>query len=596
MVSHLSLTSCVPSGRPPRYVGVDDWSRQVVSVIDGLLAIWDDERSSSGVRLALDVDDDVRLAQRSRDGRLWAVLTGDNVLVVHDADAVVARHAVDGSRHRCLGLHWVDTDLADLAVVTTAAVCFFAVDAGHSALKLVRAQTRPAVAGAFLASHRLLMSIDPRNRFHLWSIGRQGPPKKVCRFEFGVVADVPPHQLAGQVHLVDLYAAPTLLLVDQAAGKLHVCAIEGSTMRQTNTFDLFATSAATFTVYVIDNVVAVLSSEHPRVPMLFDTRSATAPVVAPLPMQADLSPGRALPPDHVSLPDGSVRRLQLNLAAIADSRGMSDAGCLMAFLQRRRHSEADLLRLLSAVVQQERLTAALSRCLSLLSTCALLNGADDDPVPLPSGTRVAQADVAAALRQVLSVVSPRHLEAVCVEYVHCLLTHHVAPTAELVMLTVDTMLKGRRLGRLQQFVQFHIFPDSPVLAHRLCLLGASLHPPLLQLGLDMLSRLGWHDDVVGAILSKLSGDPDQGLLTAFRYVSTGSGSDLHKHGTSLRRLLSLATSADVPPAVLFDVHNYIVDHMRDALEVVSDEESQRLLLAAFARRFGGNYALSSHSH
>lgn len=488
MVSHLSLTSCVPSGRPPRYVGVDDWSRQVVSVIDGLLAIWDDERSSSGVRLALDVDDDVRLAQRSRDGRLWAVLTGDNVLVVHDADAVVARHAVDGSRHRCLGLHWVDTDLADLAVVTTAAVCFFAVrsvgrfgrpahdavqvDAGHSALKLVRAQTRPAVAGAFLASHRLLMSIDPRNRFHLWSIGRQGPPKKVCRFEFGVVADVPPHQLAGQVHLVDLYAAPTLLLVDQAAGKLHVCAIEGSTMRQTNTFDLFATSAATFTVYVIDNVVAVLSSEHPRVPMLFDTRSATAPVVAPLPMQADLSPGRALPPDHVSLPDGSVRRLQLNLAAIADSRGMSDAGCLMAFLQRRRHSEADLLRLLSAVVQQERLTAALSRCLSLLSTCALLNGADDDPVPLPSGTRVAQADVAAALRQVLSVrigsmqdwtnadmcvppqvVSPRHLEAVCVEYVHCLLTHHVAPTAELVMLTVDTMLKGRRLGRLQQFVQ-----------------------------------------------------------------------------------------------------------------------------------------------
>jgi hypothetical protein len=87
----------------------------------------------------------------------------------------------------------------------------------------------------------------------------------------------------------------------------------------------------------------------------------------------------------------------------------------------------------------------------------------------------------------------------------------------LARLAVDLILTDRQYDLLYQLLQFHILPESLALAMTLVDKVAPLHPPALQLGLDMLYRLKVRPSV---LVCQLRGFINRFYLQAVREVAS----------------------------------------------------------------------------
>ena len=120
----------------------------------------------------------------------------------------------------------------------------------------------------------------------------------------------------------------------------------------------------------------------------------------------------------------------------------------------------------------------------------------------------------AAARGGLRGLSTSYLVAVLLEYIrslheHNIRVHHCFYTAVIAALT---QCAPPRYYQLHQLLQYHVLDDSIYVAMQVLALK-NQYPPAAQQGIDMLHRLGMHNDVVEVLLG------ERKVLRALKYAA-----------------------------------------------------------------------------
>ena len=95
----------------------------------------------------------------------------------------------------------------------------------------------------------------------------------------------------------------------------------------------------------------------------------------------------------------------------------------------------------------------------------------------------------------------RYLVAVLLEYVRTLNYQHIAVKSFLYEFLIDQLVRSNRYYELHQLLQYHVIADSLHVACQLLALERA-YAPAYQLALDMLKRLGAHEQIVEVLLAK----------------------------------------------------------------------------------------------
>eukprot|EP00474_Spongospora_subterranea_P001420 CRZ01878.1 hypothetical protein [Spongospora subterranea] len=555
--SHVVLQDCYgdDNSTPVHFIAADEWSGGIVVAQGKMLSLMGHEQK---IHL---VDTGLSLAQRSSDTELWAVLYATNHLIIYEDSEVIAESIFHNQR--IMALHWLNSSYAQLLISSSSSISFFNVDRKTKSLHMVRSQTRNTFDEWFLPSFKMLLCVNVKNRFDIWEMKDAGP-KKLSSFAIGVILDASPEEVSRQVRFVEIYGRPTLLLVEEAAGKLHVYAVERGSLRQTHTFGLF--SPGPFHLFVVDNVILAISYDKCHLPLLFDVQEATGscPLVSPLPMQFTLDlegvEWKALLPDKmVFAKNGNAKKLTLCLDFIIDSWGNADPDSLISFLCRRHGGEMYILKVVRHFALQENFSSRLSRSLTSLAVSSFQKS---KPHAQPSNLQhhhsfISQVEIVDVFRQLMPIASLRHLEAICIEFFESLVTHHIVPCDLLVFLIVDVLVGSSRFHQLQQFAQYHMFPDTIELARLLCKTGSELHEPLSQLGLDMMHRLGAYDCILDTMLMEVpNSNLPREIVLALRFIQTRSAYFEKIGEPNPRRFLLLALSSGCRSTLVDVFHHF----------------------------------------
>jgi hypothetical protein len=147
------------------------------------------------------------------------------------------------------------------------------------------------------------------------------------------------------------------------------------------------------------------------------------------------------------------------------------------------------------------------------------------------------------------VLDSTYLVAVVVEYIRTLNYQHIPVKSFLYEFIIDQLVRSNRYYELHQFLQYHVIADSLHVACQLLSL-APAYEPSYQLALDMLKRLGAHDQIVEVLLTK--GFVIQALRFASKLLKFRSPSS-QSFKLAPRRFLEAAREN---PQLFFTVYNH----------------------------------------
>ena len=178
-------------------------------------------------------------------------------------------------------------NFADYFLVTNTEIEFYKVAASKVAKKPIKSLMNTISHHWYLPSAQFLLTVDSANMFSGFLISAKGITL-VSRFE--LASNPSESSLASrsyyhQVSLHVLYGKISLFFVHELKGELHVYTLTSHagvwSFRFSHTLSLFSSSR--FEVSVLDELI-IVHSLHTKLPMLFDIRTGSQPIVAPLPM------------------------------------------------------------------------------------------------------------------------------------------------------------------------------------------------------------------------------------------------------------------------------------------------------------------------
>eukprot|EP01130_Rhizamoeba_saxonica_P017512 TRINITY_DN8507_c0_g1_i3.p1 TRINITY_DN8507_c0_g1~~TRINITY_DN8507_c0_g1_i3.p1 ORF type:complete len:488 (-),score=102.44 TRINITY_DN8507_c0_g1_i3:23-1486(-) len=138
----------------------------------------------------------------------------------------------------------------------------------------------------------------------------------------------------------------------------------------------------------------------------------------------------------------------------------------------------------------------------------------------------------------------QYLFAVVVEYIRSLEFEKITVQSFIYEFVIDLLVRHNRFYQLHQFLQYHVVNDSLHVACQLLSLS-KLYPPTYQLALDMLKRLGGHNEhILEVLLTKGF------ILQALRFVNSEKKLFLQP-----RRFYEAALLVD-DPNIYFTVYHF----------------------------------------
>jgi len=159
------------------------------------------------------------------------------------------------------------------------------------------------------------------------------------------------------------------------------------------------------------------------------------------------------------------------------------------------------------------------------------------------------------------------------EYIRTLNYQHIPVKSFLYEFLIDQLVRHQRFYQLHQFLQYHVIADSLHVACQLLSLESS-YAPCYQLALDMLKRLGAHDQIVEVLLAKSY------VLPALRYAQKLSKQRITALDLRPQRFLDGAKS---------DPHVFYAVFMHFLTKGKIDDEA----LAPYRDHFDASFAPSS---
>ncbi len=558
-MSHVRLVpTCDLSGPAgPRCVcSYDPLHHQVLAAPgDGRLHVWSCVKRGSAAmvgqgaaQVSFVSSGPVRAASFSADRTVLGLMRGAGEVEFTNRD--------DGSQffYRCrpgqglLGFFWSRSSLCSVAFVSSAGLEACRLTDSRQGLTLVASRKHAVHWYKYSEAARVvLLATGARARKIQCYQLAASELVKLPSFELPCNSHAEPVR-AEDVSLVLLYGKVYCCHVDRSARELVLYRLFRDSVVPQQRYRLYFDHAA---VSVVDNVLLVHDPGE-AITVLYDILSGSdQPVASPLGVSHDPGRGEAasasasasprggvkepgaevtwsfMPPNMVAdRAGGQVWRLELDLEAIINSMSLPQDA--VSFLQRRDEAahaaspkQLSLRVLEDLILEGSDMTALHS---AFLVTCAALEavrGKKRQPAPLSPGCptpaepeggsgppppAVGPADVLEGVFrkvQAARAVPDTYLLAAVEAYLLCLEASDLPPPPpELALLVIDLLESEGKLYQIQQCLAFGGLMDSVPLAERLLSLGRGACPEARELGLEMLGRLGYHEQVCRELLQE----------------------------------------------------------------------------------------------
>ncbi|XP_065668731.1 regulator of MON1-CCZ1 complex [Hydra vulgaris] len=175
--------------------------------------------------------------------------------------------------------------------------------------------------------------------------------------------------------------------------------------------------------------------------------------------------------------------------------------------------------------------------------------------------------------------SPKTVVAIILDYIRSLSCYKIQLEYYLNEYLIEILFDHKMYYQLHQFLQYRVFNDSKSLAFLLISLQKE-YPPAINLALDMLKRLGNHDDIIEVLLER------DGIICALKSLQENDLTDL----IAPQKFLSaaLATGDDLIFHTVFTFFQQRNVKLRKTVKFARNEQCEKFEIL-FEEKFGKSY-------